>query len=323
MNSANETTTLQDGDMAKQPKSWIFIIIILVCVILNQTIAYFATPRKVIEERTYFLNILAFYTILVQWIVFIHAGGFFGNERTEKYYDLTGSITYLTTLGLSLYFSYATNKNINVRQIILSVFVAVWSARLGWFLFSRIHNTGGIDSRFTPIKLNRPRFMMAWTLQGVWVFLTMLPVLMLNLFPDIIPIGVYDYIGMPIWAVGFIFEVIADHQKSVFRTIAENKNRWIQNGLWSISRHPNYFGEILLWIGVAIAAFGGLNATPRAGFVFVSPIFVAFLLIFVSGIPMLEEKSDKRFGEIEEYQQYKLKTPVLVPFIGRTGNAMF
>jgi steroid 5-alpha reductase family enzyme len=322
MSSANETTSLQDGDMAKQPKSIVFIIIIIVCIILNQTIAYFATPTKVMEERKYFLNILAIYTILVQWFVFIHAGGFFGNERTEKYYDLTGSITYLTTLGLSLYFSYATNKEINVRQIILSIFVAVWSARLGWFLFSRIHATG-IDSRFTVIKLNNFRFMMAWTLQGVWVFLTMLPVLMLNLFPDFIPFGIYDYIGMPIWAFGFIFEVISDHQKSVFRTIAENKNRWIQNGLWSISRHPNYFGEIVLWIGVAIAAFGGLNATPRAGFVFISPIFVAFLLIFVSGIPMLEEKSDKRFGEIEEYQQYKLKTPVLVPFIGRAGNAMF
>lgn len=161
--TGNETDTLQ-GEMTKPPKEWINYVVILVCVILNQAVAYFASPAKLIEERKYYLNINALYTIAVQWIVFIHAGGYFGNERTEKYYDLTGSLTYISTLGISLYLSYINDHTINARQIILSVFVFIWSARLGWFLFSRIHSTG-IDSRFTAIKAVRSRFLMSWTLQ--------------------------------------------------------------------------------------------------------------------------------------------------------------
>lgn len=146
---------------------------------------------------------------------------------------------------------------------------------------------------------------------------------MLNLYTTFEPFGVFDYIGMPTWVFGFLFEVISDQQKAAFRKVAENKMKWIASGLWSISRHPNYFGEIVLWIGVALAAFGGLGAKPRAAYVFISPIFVAFLLIFVSGIPLLEQKADKKFGENPEYQTYKKETPVLVPFIGRAGDAMF
>lgn len=314
-----------DENMAQQSnKSWINFAVIAVCVIITQAIAYFATSRSIMEERKYVLNILALYTMAVQWVVFIHAGGFFGNERTEKYYDLTGSLTYISSLALSLIlFFYLLNGTITARHIILSVFVAVWSARLGWFLFSRIHNSNGIDSRFTILKLSRSRFLMAWTMQGMWVFLTMLPVLMLNQYKDNVALGVFDYIGIPLWVIGFSLEVVADFQKSAFRKIAENKTKWISSGLWSISRHPNYFGEILLWIGIALAAFGGLSARPRASFVFLSPVFVAFLLIFVSGIPLLEQKADAKFGDNSDYQRYKKETPVLVPFIGRRGEAMF
>lgn len=314
----NETTT--DDNMAQQGKSWINFVVIAVCVILTQVVAYFATPQKTLEDRKYVLNILALYTIVVQWIIFIHAGGFFGNERTEKYYDLAGSLTFLSTLALSLYLAHG---RINTRQIILSAFVAVWSARLGWFLFARIHNNNGVDSRFTVLKQSRSRFLMAWTMQGMWVFLTMLPVLILNQSPEAVDFGVFDFIGMPTWVIGFLFEVISDFQKSAFRGVIENKERFISSGLWSISRHPNYFGEILLWIGLSLSAFGGLSARPRAAFVFLSPVFVALLLIFVSGIPLLEQKADKKYGDNDDYQRYKKNTPVLVPFIGRAGDAMF
>lgn len=315
----NSTESDTEENMA-QGKSWIFFIVIAFCIALTQTIAYFATPQKTLEERKYVLNILALYTIVVQWIVFIHAGGFFGNERTEKYYDLTGSLTFISTLALSLFL---LNGKITTRHIILSSFVAVWSVRLGWFLFSRIHNSNGIDSRFTLIKQSRPRFLMAWTLQGTWVFITMLPVLILNQSSEVVHFGTFDYIGMPIWVVGFLFEVVADFQKSAFRKLIENKDKFIHTGLWSVSRHPNYFGEILLWIGIALSAFGGLSARPRAAFVFLSPVFVALLLIFVSGITLLEQKADKKFGEETAYKKYKAETPVLVPLIGRKGDAMF
>lgn len=309
----------QEVEMA-QPKAWVFFAIIAVCILITQAVAYFATPQKTLEDMKFVLNILALYCIILQWIVFIHAGGFFGNERTEKYYDITGSFTFLSTLALSMLL---IRGKITIRMIILSCFVAVWSVRLGWFLFARIHNNNGIDSRFTTIKAYNPRFMMAWTLQGVWVFFTMLPVLMLHQASEDFAFNVLDYVGIPLWAVGWLFEIISDYQKSAFRKLAENRDKFIYTGLWSISRHPNYFGEILLWIGIALSAFGGLGMRPKAAFVFISPIFVALLLIFVSGIPLLEQKSDKKFCDNDLYLQYKKTTPTLVPFIGRKGDAMF
>jgi len=314
----NNSSEAHDETMA-QPKEWIYFLIITICVAVTQSIAFFATPEKTLENRKYVLNILALYTMVVQWIVFLHAGGFFGNERTEKYYDLTGSLTYMSTLAISLYFMHG---KISTRQVVLAMCVAVWSARLGWFLFSRIHDNNGIDSRFTIIKASRPRFMMAWTLQGAWVFLTILPVLMLNQSSEDVSFGVFDYCGIPLWIIGFLFEVVADFQKSAFRKLAQNKDKFIHTGLWSISRHPNYFGEIMLWLGIAICAFGGLSARPRAAIVFLSPVFVAFLLIYVSGIPLLEQKADKKFGDDDNYIRYKKNTPVLVPFLGRTGEEL-
>lgn len=317
--SANEAQPETEQTMAKG-KGWLFIVIIAVNVVITQLLAYAATPSETMADRKYILNWLVLYTIVVQWVVFIHAGGFFGNERTEKYYDLTGSLTFLTTLAISIGFIPGT---IQARQIVLSSFVAVWATRLGWFLFTRIHGSNGIDSRFTLIKQSRPRFLMAWTLQGEWVFVQLLPVLILNQSSKPVSFGVFDYIGIPIWVIGFGFEAVADYQKSAFRKSPENREKFISSGLWSISRHPNYFGEILLWLGIALSAFGGLGAGARAAFAFLSPVFVALLLIFVSGIPLLEEKADKKFGDSDLYKDYKRKTPVLVPFIGRAGNAKF
>lgn len=318
MNTTAETS--ENMAQQQQGKHWINLLVIVVCIAITQVVAYLATPREIVVERKYVLNILALYAMAVQWIVFIHAGGVFGNERTEKYYDLTGSLTYLTTLALSVYF---VKGKLTARQIVLCLFVTVWASRLGWFLFTRIHSSNGVDDRFTVIKKSTSRFLMAWTMQGMWVFITILPVLILNQATEKRNFGVLDYVGIPLWVVGFSFEVIADFQKSAFRKVAENKERWISSGLWSISRHPNYFGEILLWIGIALSAFGGLGMRPRAAFVFLSPVFVALLLIFVSGIPLLEQKADKKFGDNDLYRKYKETTPVLVPFIGRKGDAGF
>jgi steroid 5-alpha reductase family enzyme len=251
----------------------------------------------------------------IQWIVFLHAGGFFGNERTEKYYDLTGSLTYLSTIALSLYLT----PNLGVRQIILSSFVGVWAARLGWFLYSRIHNNAGIDSRFESIKKDNFKWMFAWTMQGVWIFTCLFPVLKLTQMTVAAPLAALDYAGFGLWTFGFIFEVIADYQKGKFRSIPENKNKFIDSGLWSISRHPNYFGEILLWSGISLAAYSATKSPA----VFVTPVFVSLLLIYMSGIPMLEKSANEKFGNDPKFQEYKKNTPVLIPFIGRKGDADF
>jgi len=300
--------------MVQQKNNWIFISVITVCLIITQTTAYFATSET--STSKHILNFLAVYTIIVQWICFIHAGGFFGNERTEKYYDIAGSSTFITTVALSLHY---VDGELNLRQIILSAFVAIWSIRLGWFLFTRIHNNNGIDSRFTLIKLSRPRFLMMWTLQGLWVFMTALPVFIVNQSKDIFPIDVLDYTGILLYIFGFIIEVVADSQKRSWQKIIINKNKFINTGLWTISRHPNYFGEIILWMGISLIAFSGLPGL-RSFIVFLSPILVSLLLIFVSGLPSLEKKSDQKFGKDNAYQRYKKRDANINSFYRSQGR---
>lgn len=307
----------EPSKMAQQKTNFIFFIVIIVSLIITQITAYFS--RSETSSTKYTLNCLALYTILIQWICFIHAGGFFGNERTEKFYDLTGSSTFLTTLALSLYYSHS---ELNLRKIILSAFVAIWSIRLGWFLFSRIHDNNGIDSRFTLIKLSRPRFMMMWTIQGLWVFMTALPVFIVNQSKENHSLSLVDYIGISLYLLGLIIEVVADSQKRSWQKLPKKKSEFVHTGLWTISRHPNYFGEIVLWIGISLVAFNGLSGS-RALIVFLSPILVSLLLVFVSGIPSLEKKGNQQFGKSTAYQRYKKETPVLIPYIGRKGDARF
>lgn len=268
----------------------------------------------------------------IQWLVFVHAGGLlFGNERTEKFYDLTGALTYISCTTLSLYKRQQSGGALSDRQTILALFVFVWCSRLGSFLFKRILKDGH-DSRFTVIKKSLLRFLTAWTLQGLWVFITALPVFVLLSVKDSTPLGTLDYCGFGLWIFGFLFEVVADTQKTMFRSDAQNKDKFIHTGLWSISRHPNYFGEITLWTGVFISAIAGLLKlqtpadilyhirNPQFLTLLFSPTFVYLLLNFVSGVPMLEKSSDEKFGKLSAYQKYVKDTPILVPIIGKAGK---
>tara|TARA_B110000438_G_scaffold210203_2_gene202145 strand:- start:1289 stop:1681 length:393 start_codon:yes stop_codon:yes gene_type:complete len=126
-------------------------------------------------------------------------------------------------------------------------------------------------------------------------------------------------IGTTLWAIGFAIEVAADRQKRRFRAKAENHGRFITTGLWAYSRHPNYFGEILLWVGVAVAAMPALSSWAYA--TLVSPLFVWALLTRISGIPLLETAADRRWGGQEDYETYKTHTPTLMFRPGRFHRA--
>lgn len=227
--------------------------------------------------------------------------------KTEKFYDLTGSFTFILLSYLSNYRSQNT-----WRQFVQSHMVMAWAGRLGLFLFLRVMKDGG-DRRFDAIKYDPKRFLVAWSLQGVWVFVTLFPTLLLNNSDKRdVPIGMQDYIGWTMWTVGMILEVTADLQKSMFRMEPANKDKFISTGLWSISRHPNYLGEILLWFGLYISA-----SSVFKGYQFMSvlsPVFVHLLITKISGIPLLEAAADKKWGKLPEYVLYKRNTAVLVPF---------
>lgn len=244
-------------------------------------------------------GLLAF---VVHWIVFVPSYVF----RTEHYFDLAGSIAYLSVVGCAL----LGNPDRDSRTIVLGVLIAFWAIRLGSFLFRRVKRAG-TDDRFDTLKHDFLAFLMTWTLSGLWVYLTAAAALAAMTSSAGKPWGAFAFAGLAIWIIGFAVEVVADRQKSTFRSRPENRGRFISEGLWAWSRHPNYFGEIVLWTGIAIIAFPVLHGWQFV--TLISPVFVWFLLTRVSGIPMLEAKGEEKWGDDPAYQAYRDATPVLVP----------
>ena len=234
----------------------------------------------------------------VQWICFIPAFIF----KTEKFFDLMGSITYLTAILTVLYIT----DTRNISDYIIVACIVLWAIRLGSFLFMRIHKAGE-DRRFRDIKPNFTRFFMTWTLQGMWVSMCLLCVIT-AISSGIITNSIF-YIGLVIFIAGFAIEVVADNQKTVFRKNIANKDKFISTGLWAYSRHPNYFGEILLWFGIAIMSFSSLSGLQYL--TLISPIFVYILLVYISGIRILENNGYKKWGHLESYKEYLQNTPRL------------
>ncbi|MBN2047580.1 MAG: DUF1295 domain-containing protein [Anaerolineaceae bacterium] len=239
---------------------------------------------------------------LIQWLVFIPSF----LKQTEKFFDLTGSITYITAIVLSLILS----KNFDGRGLLVTALVVIWALRLGTFLFTRIQKAGK-DDRFDEIKPSFVRFLNVWTIQGLWITFTAAAALIAITSAERKPLDWFAYLGLAIWLFGFAFEVIADAQKNWFRADPKNKGKFIHTGLWSRSRHPNYFGEITLWVGVAVIALPMLQGWQWVGLI--SPLFVFLLITRVSGVPLLEKKADAKWGGQEDYEDYKKKTPVLIP----------
>ena len=246
-------------------------------------------------------------TFVIQWMAYIPAFLF----RTEKFYDLTGSLTYIFTILFALHAS-GSFKTLQIGNLIIGVAIILWAVRLGSFLFMRIHKDKK-DGRFDSIKTSFSQFFMTWTLQGMWVFICSSAALVAISSTSGVVINSLFFIGLIIFIFGFAVEVVADNQKSAFRSIPENKDVFINEGLWARSRHPNYFGEISLWTGItvmAISTFEGMNFLALF-----SPIFSYLLLVYVSGVRMLEYRGKKKWGHLDEYKQYKENTPKLIPKI--------
>lgn len=239
---------------------------------------------------------------LINWAVYVPSN----LAMTEKYYDLTGSATYITVTLVALVLS----DGLDARAVIAGLMVIAWALRLGSFLFRRIRRDGK-DGRFDTIKTDPLRFFMTWTLQGLWVLLTMAAALAIITGVEREPLGLVAILGIAVWGAGFVMEVVADRQKSEFKRDPANEGRFITSGLWAWSRHPNYFGEIVLWTGMAIMAVPVLSGWRWV--TLISPVFVTLLLTRVSGIPMLEARAEKRWGDEKEYREYAENTPVLIP----------
>ena len=240
---------------------------------------------------------------IIQWVAFIPAYIF----QTEKFFDLTGSITYSSVFIYCIYLT--TSGDLNWGSLVISILVILWAGRLGTFLFTRIAKDGE-DKRFRTIKPDIAQFFMTWTLQGMWVSLCSLCAITGIASETGIIVNNIFYIGLVMFIGGFAIEIVADQQKTAFRAIPENRNKFITSGLWSRSRHPNYFGEITLWTGVAVMSFSSLSGIEYL--TLISPIFTYLLLVKISGVRMLEGRGQKTWGNDEDYIAYMKNTPMVM-----------
>ena len=292
-------------DSTRQDLRLTTIVVTSVFIIVFLMVSAVGNNSVVLNEYSAVLYCAAI-CIGIQWVAWIPASV----GKTERFYDLTGGLTYLTVVGFSLWAG-SQSEPPSLRELIVSLLVVIWSLRLSFFLYLRIHRTGK-DGRFDQLKTSPIRFLVPWTLQGLWVFLTMIVVIVINSQADSAPaLEIWDYIGLSIWILGFGIETIADNQKTVFNTEPNNQGKWIDSGLWSYSRHPNYLGEIILWTGIAffgISCFTGLERVA-----WISPIFIYILLTKVSGTPILDKRALEKWGDDPEYQKYRDNTPALIP----------
>jgi len=229
--------------------------------------------------------------------------------KTDKLTDISYSLTFFVLACYGLYIN-----NFELPYLILFLAITAWAFRLGAYLLIRIKKMGR-DKRFDGMREDFWRFFKFWFFQGISVWVIMVPSL-LFFNSEISYLGIISYTGIAIWLLGLLIETFSDLQKYKFINNPQNKGVWIETGLWKYSRHPNYFGEITLWVGVYLFVFPHLDFAQNI-FGLISPLYIAFIIIFISGIPMLEKAADKRWGENPSYQNYKKRTSVLVPWFNK------
>ena len=268
---------------------------------LTFSICIFIANLTGIQNITY----AVLYIFLIHLLIFVPSYFF----QTEKFFDLTGTISYVSSV-LFIFFKSNTVESINLGSLVLSIFIIIWSLRLGTFLFLRIKKAGK-DRRFNEIKKSFSWFFMTFSVSGMWV--TICSICALTGIANGIIFSSTTIIGIIIFIIGFTIEIIADSQKTKFRANDDNKDKFISSGLWKYSRHPNYLGEIILWLGISLISFSSLEGFQYI--TLISPIFTYLLLVNVSGINFLEKSGKKKWGHLDSYKKYLKETPRLFGFL--------
>ncbi len=225
-------------------------------------------------------------------------------KQSDKLTDLIYSLSFFV-VAIFLYFQSSNT----ITTFILTILICLWAVRLGGYLFWRI-NKMKKDTRFDERRPNFSSLLNFWLLQTGSILVILIPAIIFYGKPNA-EIQLAQIIAIAIWLLGFLLESIADFQKSNFKSKPENKGKFVQSGLWSIVRYPNYLGEILCWIGVF------LFCTPvfiSGNWIsIISPIWIIILLVFISGIPLLEKSSKEKYGKMKAFQQYVETTSKLIP----------
>ncbi len=284
----------------------ISVLIIILTILIPSSLSLLISDNSISINGYPVLLYCVLISFTIHLIIFIPSA----IMKNEKFYDFTGMIAYLSIIIFALQQKYIQIHSIDIYSLVLSLLIATWTLRLGIFLFYRVLKVGE-DIRFKDVKNNALKFFVWFSISSLWVSLTTMAAMNVVTSKNYNQDLTLLYIGTIIWIIGFLFETISDYQKIKFKNNALNKNKFIDSGLWSISRHPNYFGEIILWIGIYIITLPSTSGLEYLGII--SPLFVIVLLNKVSGINLLESSADKKWGSSKEYQKYKKITPRLIP----------
>jgi steroid 5-alpha reductase family enzyme len=276
-------------------------ISIIISLVIALSLINAGSQGSIIVNELPLFAICAPIGFLLHWTFFIPSYAL----KTDHYFDLIGSTSYIATVITAAMLS----PSLDMRGMIISGMIIIWAIRLGLFLFTRIKQDGK-DVRLDVIKTKFIRFLNLWTLGGLWVLVTMGAGLAAITSTISLEIGIIGYIGIGLWIFGFMVEVMADSQKRQFRKDPNNKGHFISTGVWSWSQHPNYFGEITLWFGIALLAYPVLSGWQLA--TLISPVFVYLLLTKVSGINLLDDIAQERWGSDPEYLDYTRRTSKLI-----------
>ena len=286
-------------------KDYITCIIVVAFALV---LSIMVSPYKVINNQIPIFVLFTIICFLIHFFIFIPSYIY----KTEKFYDITGTLAYLVIFVLTYLFTTQIHQShLQLRSGCILLFITVWALRLGIFLFIRVLKAGE-DKRFREVKVSFSKYLVYFTVSGLWVLLTTLNALLI-IIKNEPGIDILFIVGTCFWFLGFVFEVVSDEQKRRFRKQLENKDKFISSGLWSLSRHPNYFGDILQWVSIAMISISVLNGLEFL--TLISPLFVIILLTKVSGNNILEKNADEKWLLDESYIQYKNNTPVLIPFI--------
>ena len=284
----------------------ISVLIIILTILIPSSLSLLISDNSISINGYPVLLYCVLISFTIHLIIFIPSA----IMKNEKFYDFTGMIAYLSIIIFAIQQKYIQIHSIDIYSLVLSLLIATWTLRLGIFLFYRVLKVGE-DIRFKDVKNNALKFFVWFSISSLWVSLTTMAAMNVVTSKNYNQDLTLLYIGTIIWIIGFLFETISDYQKIKFKNNALNKNKFIDSGLWSISRHPNYFGEIILWIGIYIITLPSTSGLEYLGII--SPLFVIVLLNKVSGINLLESSADKKWGSSKEYQKYKKITPRLIP----------
>ena len=244
--------------------------------------------------------IMTIIVVLIQIIFYFHSYLF----KTELLFDFIGSISFISLMAIGLIFT----ASLDFNKVLISLLLFLWTSRLGLFLLIR-RIKAKKDVRLQKYLETPSKLFVLWNMQAIWVILSSLPIIAVLTSESTNTFGLIEWGGFLVWLVGFLIQILADNQKRNFKI--NNPSRFINTGLWAYSRHPNYLGEILIWLGFTIISIRYLNGASLVALI--SPIFVFILLRFISGVPQLESIASERWGNDEKYQYYKSKVGLLFP----------